>query len=393
MKNIAVIANELGSPVFHLDVSQAFIQAPLEEEMYMRLPPVCGELSGRVVRLLKCQYGLKQVGREWHLLLVKWLVETMGMEQCKAEPCIFRKMANKQVPLMIGILMSGEKDVCDAFFDELKERFPVKHQGELKMYTGCAFVREWESGVLEMNQTTFAETLMAQYEISATSNIPGSPGVDLSPREDGEPGGNEEFPQYRPLVGSLMWLSVMTRPDIANALRACARHSHDPSPRHWTVLLQVAAYINGSKEIGLKFVRGSGLRLSVFADADYAAKSNDRRFAVFLGDTAISWKSSTQKCVTTATCEAEYVALCDASKEALFMRAVLVFLQPQLPGMCIDIFVDNEGAMTIANNPSSSSRSKHIDDVKFHFIQGLVRSGGEIRILHVGTRKVGMKIF
>ena len=76
--------------------------------------------------------------------------------------------------------------------------------------------------------------------------------------------------------------------------------------------------------------------------------------AVLLGDTATSWKSSTQKCVTAATCEAEYVALCDASKEALFMRAVLGFLQPQLAGMCIDIFGDNEGAMAIANNPSSA---------------------------------------
>ena len=98
-------------------------------------------------------------------------------------------------------------------------------------------------------------------------------------------------------------------------------------------------------------MRGSLLRLSVFTDADYAAKSNDRMsvpcVAVLLGDTAISWTSSTQKCVTTATCE--------ASKEALFMRAVLVFLQPQMAGLCIDIFGDNEGAMAIANNPSSAS--------------------------------------
>ena len=164
------------------------------------------------------------------------------------------------------------------------------------------------------------------YEISATSNIPGSPGVDLGPRKDGEPGGNEEFPQYKPLVGSLMWLSVMTRPDIANALLACARHSHDLTPWHWRALLQVAVYINGSKEICLELVRGSGLRLPVFADADYVVKSNERRsvssVAVLLRDTSISWKSSTQKCVTTATCEAEYVALCDASKEALFMRTL-----------------------------------------------------------------------
>ena len=102
-----------------------------------------------------------------------------------------------------------------------------------------------------------------------------------------------------------------------------------------------------------------------------------------LGDTAIGWKSSTQKCVITVTCEAEYVALCDASKEALFTRAVLVSLQLDLTGMRVDVFGDNEGAKAIANNPSSASRSKHID-VKLHFIRGLVRAG-EVRVLPVGT--------
>ena len=110
-------------------------------------------------------------------------------------------------------------------------------------------------------------------------------------------------PKYGALVGSLMWLSVTTRPDIANALRACSRHSHNPSPRHWKALLQVASYVNATKDIGLRFVRGSELKLYVYADADYAAASSDRRFvsgvAVVLGDTAISWKNSTQQCVTT----------------------------------------------------------------------------------------------
>ena len=361
----------------------------------MHLPPGCGELSGKVVKLLKCQYGLKQAGREWHLLLVTWLVEKIGMEQCKAEPCVFRKIIKNKVSMMVGvhvddIIVFGEQDLCDEFFSQLKQRVPVKNLGELKMYTGCAFERDWDKGILEMNQTAFAKNMVQQYNISATSNILGSPGVDLGPRKDGEPGGNEEFPKYRALVGSLMWLSVMTRPDISNALRACARHSHNPSPRHWKALLQVAAYVNATKEMGLRFVRDSGLRLPVYADADHAAESNDRRsvsgVAVMLGDTAIGWKSSTQKCVTTATCEAEYVALCDASKEALFTRrTVLVFLQPELSGMRVYIFGDNEGAKAIADNPSSASRSKHID-VKLHFIRGLIRTG-EVRILHVGTEE------
>ena len=132
----------------------------------------------------------------------------------------------------------------------------------------------------------------------------------------------------------------MSRPDIANALRACAHHSHSPSPLNWKALLQVAEYVNATKEIDLRFVRGSGLRLYVYEGDDYAAASNDRRsvsgVASMLGDRAIGWKSSTQKCVTTATCEAEYVTLCDASEEALLTRAVLISLQPELSGESFD---------------------------------------------------------
>ena len=85
-----------------------------------------------------------------------------------------------------------------------------------------------------------------------------------------------------------MWFSVMISPDIANTLRACAHHSHNPSPRYWKMLLQVAGYVNATKEIGMRFVWRSGLKLSVHAGADYAAAFNDRRsvlgVAVISGD-------------------------------------------------------------------------------------------------------------
>ena len=90
--------------------------------------------------------------------------------------------------------------------------------------------------------------------------------------------------------------------------------------------------------------------------------------AVMLDGTSLAWKSSTQKYVATAACEAECGALCNAFKEPLFTKAVLVFLQPELSGMREDIFVDYEGSKAIADNPSSASRSKHID-VKLHFIR------------------------
>ena len=155
------------------------------------------------------------------------------MEQCKAEPCVSRKKVGDEISLMVGvhvddILVSGKHDVCDQFFKQPRERFPVKNQGELKMYTGCAFVRDWEHGVLQVNQTAFVENLVSQYKVSTTSDIPVSPGIDLGPIKEEEPGGSEEFSQYRAQVGSLMCVSVMIRPDIANARRASARQSHNP---------------------------------------------------------------------------------------------------------------------------------------------------------------------
>lgn len=63
----------------------------------MPFATVCGELSLRVVELLKCQYGLEWVGRECHLLLVEWLVEGMDLEQYKVEPFIFRKMVDDRL--------------------------------------------------------------------------------------------------------------------------------------------------------------------------------------------------------------------------------------------------------------------------------------------------------
>ena len=82
--------------------------------------------------------------------------------------------------------------------------------------------------------------------------------------------------------------------------------------------------------------------------------------------------STTQHCVTLCTSEAEYVAMAQGAKTALFTRAVLAFLQPQLVGRIIDLFEDNQGAIAMAENPISGGRTTHID-VRYHFIRELVK--------------------
>ena len=78
------------------------------------------------------------------------------------------------------------------------------------------------------------------------------------------------------------------------------------------------------------FQKGSGLELVAFADADYAIKATDRRSvsggAIMCAGACVCWFSRTQKCVTLSTTEAEYVALADTIKEAMFMRCVWSFI-------------------------------------------------------------------
>ena len=118
-----------------------------------------------------------------------------------------------------------------------------------------------------------------------------------------------------------MWLSISTRPDIANAVRAVARYCTAPGAIHWKAALGILEYINGTSEHGIACQRGtlSSILLEMFADANYASKATDRRSVsgglIMCGGASVCWFSRTQKCVTLSTSEAEYVAFGDAVKE------------------------------------------------------------------------------
>ena len=161
-------------------------------------------------------------------------------------------------------------------------------------------------------------------------------------------------------------------------MRAVARYAHEPTERQRKAITKILLYLNGTKSLGITYVRGSGLSTDVYADADYADKGNSRRsvsgVAVTLGGTVVSHVSKTQRVVSLSISEAEYIATEDGVKEALFVRAVLPFNAPETSGASIKVLEDNQGANALIENPLSSARSKHID-VCFHFIRDLFRTG------------------
>ena len=146
--------------------------------------------------------------------------------------------------------------------------------GELSWYLGCAFERDRKGGVLRVSQRAFIESLASRHGVDALSDLPVFQSADLGPRKSDEPVCDEPV---RAAVGSLIWLGGMTRPDIANAVRAVARQAHNPAERHWRAVRKIIAYLNKTKDLGLVFVKDGDRRLSVYVDADHASKDNDRR--------------------------------------------------------------------------------------------------------------------
>ena len=108
---LSAIACECDLDICHFDVAQAFVQSDLEEDVFLRLPKGCGDLSGKVVRLNKSLYGLKQASRTWHAHLTTCL-KGLGFEQCMTDVCVFRLIEDGRVAIT-GVVHVNDIFVVD----------------------------------------------------------------------------------------------------------------------------------------------------------------------------------------------------------------------------------------------------------------------------------------
>ena len=102
--------------------------------------------------------------------------------------------------------------------------------GDLSRYLGCAFESDRMLDVMKMTQTAFVDSLVYRFDIQYETQTPAAVELDLEPKRTHEKGG--AWP-YKQAVGGLLWISGMTRPGIASAVRAVARHAHNLVARHW----------------------------------------------------------------------------------------------------------------------------------------------------------------
>ena len=371
-----------------LDIKTAFLNGDLEEEIYMRQPPLYQKGGPQTVcRLLRSLYGLRQAPRAWHTKL-KAALESLEFVASDADAALFvLRLDTGFIYLLVYVddLLCAAKTTKEVkrIFDLIKATFKARDLGEATYFLHMKIRRDRPARTLFLSQERYALDIIAKFKTDNAHPraLPLSAGTKLT-----RIGENKcDTPCYGMLIGSLLYLAVCTRPDIAHAVGALARYMSDPLHEHWELAKGILRYLRGTAAYGIKFGPTPGLR--GFCDSEYAGDVDTRRSTtghvfIFNGG-AIAWGSKLQPTVAASTAEAEYMAAGVAAKEALWIRNLLISLGIELKNAPIKIGCDNEGAIKLLKHPIASVRSKHIDVVHYFARERVARK--EIKYISCRT--------
>lgn len=371
-----VAANDL--ELHQLDIKTAFLQGALDEEIYVSEPPGYEQGgSGMAYRLHKALYGLKQAPRAWHHRLDEEL-RTIGFIPSGIDPGLYTyngKTSTAYLLIYVDDILIAAPDLStvNSVKASLMRAFEARDLGEATFFLGMNIRRERDNKTLKLSQESLTTSMLEEYCLteSAARPTPLSTSIQLS-ANSGEPLDTAVY-NYRKLIGSLLYLSTCTRPDIAQAVGVLSKYTATPTMEHWKAGKRVLRYLSGTSTFGITFT-GSKAGLIGYTDADYANDTDTRRsttgYVYILNGGAVCWSSKRQATVAASTTEAEYMAAAAAVKEALWLRMLLADMGQSMS--TVRIMADNQAAIRMLKDPISSQRTKHID-VAYHFARERVQ--------------------
>ncbi len=200
----------------------------------------------------------------------------------------------------------------------------MKDLRKLHHFLGMKIVQDESSGDVWIGQPDKVIRKYGMQDAKCVST-PVDPSNKLVKAEDGE----ESFDQsvYQSAVGSLLYLSTGTRPDVAFAVSYVAKFSSDPTKKHWTAVKRILRYLKSTSMLGLLNTKSGESELVGFSDSDWAGDIDDRRstsgYLFKLSGAPISWRSKKQTSIALSTAEAECIALSSATQEAMWLKQLM----------------------------------------------------------------------
>ncbi|CAK5280773.1 unnamed protein product [Mycena citricolor] len=380
------------------DFSGAYLNGTMDRPVFMKQPrgfEKKGE-EDKVCLLLRPIYGLVQAGHIWYKTLAAGYKQ-LNFHENAADPCVrTRKIGDSYT-----VTSTHTDDVIGASSTDVESKRVVEEfariwdlkEVDVNLLLGLT-VEKLPDGSISVCQRQYFDKVLDHFGFSDLPPLstPLPPGYQVRASTSPLSPADAEFmanKPFRQILGSIVWGSSGTRPDLAYACCALGHVQANPNPEHWSLLIGVLRYIRGTMDYGIKYSPnavgdGSGLKPMGYVDSDWAGCVDTRRstagYIFFMGGAPVAWSSKRQAVVALSSTEAEYISLARASQQAIWMKNWMaeVSLPQELP---LKILGDNLGSISLTETTKGHGLAKHID-IRYHYIRDRV-SEGEINVASV----------
>jgi hypothetical protein len=385
----------------HIDVDTAYLNSDLKEEIYMELPEYFELLypnlpAGVCLRLLKSLYGLKQAPREW-FQEVNSFFSSIGFHPTDADPNLFVRNGVYILLYVDDMLIAGRTDELAAVKLQIAAKWKCKDLGPVTTFVGFQITRNRAARTLVIHQNAYITRLLERFKLDKANPtklpIPANTilklDLDLLSTDENQPLQPVETTIYRQAVGCMIYLSNCTRPDISYPVGQLARHMHDPRITHLRLVKQALRYLNGTRNLGIKysFTGQKSNPYDLYSDATWGSESDRVSFqgwVVTRSGGAVSWTSQRQRSTALSSMEAEFIAASEAAKEAAWLEKLNTELDDKVTEPPT-LRSDNTGAVTLIHDPKFHARSKHID-TRYMFIRNDLVAQNRLKVEHIPGR-------
>ena len=352
-----------------MDIKSAYLNAPIDEEIFLEQSEGFKQGdSDMVCKLKRSLYGLKQSGRNWYECLAHQL-EQLGFHSSQHDKCLWtQKRGNHLCWALVWVddivYGSTDEDFGRWFAAEVGKPFTIGDFGPLAWFLGIAFKAEQDG--LTLSHKLYISNLLTKFGMHncKIASTPLSEKCALS-KDDQPKGGSGDVSKiaecdYRGLVGSISYLAMTTRPDLAFAAHLLSRFLNNHNLVHWQAAKHVLRYLKGTEDVGITYWRDCEAHLTGYPDADYASCKDDSKsvtgYCFNYGSGAIPWSVKKQTCVATSTTEAEVHALSEAVKEALHLQGILECISETKQ---TTILSDSQSCLALISKDDGSYKAKH----------------------------------
>ena len=421
-----LLASLLGLKSRQIDYIQAFPQAPLDEDVYMRIPdgwhydksteklqqsddPRDKDKS-HCIKLKRNLYGVRQASKNFFEHISDGLIKE-GFTPSFVDPCLWLRK-DCMICLYVDdcIIYANNTSLIDTFISNMREQgYLLQDEGDVENFLGVN-IKATKSGNFEMTQTGLIQDILNDLGLNLPNckyAMHSTPATAILHADEHEPPFTEKW-IYRSLIGKLNFLALNSRPDIAFAVHQCARWCSNPRSTHGAAVKRIGKYLKTTESKGIIFRPDGNHSLHAMCDADFAgtwckANTNTRSsalsrtgFVIMYSGVPIVWHSKLQTEIALSTCEAEYIALSQCARAIIPLRRLIEnisdiyepidelqsltsiegttkILSPLGKSIILE---DNAACIAVAkdNKTKHSPRTRHIS-IKWHHFRDQIEKG------------------